>query len=144
MSYEASLSTRLDALCPGCKVPYKLREPTDALAERPVTVEAACPVCGEAARFQWLTSGKCRRIVNRSPGSGSTASGGLAAGTSRQGCSPSGAGSVEPAESLFASRRAAPTQRPSEGSVSGVNLTSRYSLSAEELTQVPSGGQRRK
>lgn len=46
MSPELFLSTRLEIPCPRCQSNWKLVEPTDILAARPVEVEVACPACG--------------------------------------------------------------------------------------------------
>lgn len=60
MASELSLSTRTDVECVRCQSEYRLAEPTDALAERPVRVNVFCPSCGKTAMIL-LTERGARR-----------------------------------------------------------------------------------
>ncbi len=60
MPPELSLSTRTDVECIRCQTEYRLAEPTDALAERPVRVNVFCPSCGKTSMIL-LTDRGARR-----------------------------------------------------------------------------------
>lgn len=60
MSFDSPLSTRTDAECIRCQAEYRLAEPTDAIAERPVRVNVFCPSCGKTSMIL-LTDRGARR-----------------------------------------------------------------------------------
>ncbi len=113
MAQETPLSTRIDTPCRCCPGQYRLVEPTDALAARPVQVEVRCVDCGhhtfitlsDAGRFE---SGRAR------PSSSSSLR------------SPSVSPETSP------SLRPTPV-RYTAATTSGVNLASRYSMRAPAL-----------
>lgn len=117
MSQESSLSTRIDVLCSCGAVTYKLVDPTDVLAIRPVAVDVFCPSCGAQAVITLRERSQNRQSPSWAP---------------------------PPVESVAASQRQplqtgnqmqTGNQRPSRPVASGIHLTSRYSLKATELEE---------
>ena len=108
MAHESFLSTRLEVVCPRClEATYKLADPTDVVAERPVTVPVYCPNCGKLGHVTLSEGGRER--------------------TSQPPRSPEDTAAAE------AAAVAAGVRRSSQTAISGVDLTSRYSLRADEL-----------
>jgi hypothetical protein len=63
---DFTLSTRTEAECIRCQTEYRLAEPTDALAERPVRVNVFCSNCGKAASIILAERGARRGSVRPS------------------------------------------------------------------------------
>lgn len=125
MAQESFLSTRLETPCPRCQTLYRLAEPTDALAARPVTVNVYCPQCGKAAALTLTERGqRVSSFAPRYSGQSSQLSSSSQSSSSLQSSQPP----TNPATLAAGLTGAA---RPN--ATSGVGLASRYSLRAEDL-----------